>query len=207
MLWQYIESNYKENQPILSSALNIPGMTPTNLRQSLKNLTDKGKLKRFDAGVYFIPRKSLLKDGTTISADKVIEAKYIKNNNGVCGYYTGLKFANMLGITTQVPVTRELVTNNTAAKIRTIEIPGAKLIVRKAKTEITSENYRTLQFLDILGNIYNYSELPVNVLNRKLRTYMQSADISGNMIRKYISYYPDKIARIMIEMGLVNVSA
>lgn len=207
MLWQYIESNYKENQPILSSALNIPGVTPTNLRQSLKNLTDKGKLKRFDSGVYFIPRKSLLKDGTTISADKVIEAKYIKNNNGVCGYYTGLKFANMLGITTQVPVTRELVTNNTAAKIRTIEIPGAKLIVRKAKTEITSENYRTLQFLDILGNIYNYSELPVNVLNRKLRTYMQSADISGNMIRKYISYYPDKIARIMIEMGLVNVSA
>ena len=100
MLWQYIESNYKENQPILSSALNIPGVTPTNLRQSLKNLTDKGKLKRFDSGVYFIPRKSLLKDGTTISADKVIEAKYIKNNNGVCGYYTGLKFANMLGITT-----------------------------------------------------------------------------------------------------------
>ena len=57
-LYNYLLANYKENEPILSASLSISGISPTNMRQQLKKLTDSGKLKRFDSGVYYLPKKS-----------------------------------------------------------------------------------------------------------------------------------------------------
>ena len=51
-LYNYLLVNYKENEPILLAALSISGISPVNMRQQLKKLTDSGKLKRFDSGVY-----------------------------------------------------------------------------------------------------------------------------------------------------------
>ena len=55
-LYNYLLANYKENEPILSASLSISGISPTNMRQQLKKLTDSGKLKRFDSGVYYPDR-------------------------------------------------------------------------------------------------------------------------------------------------------
>ena len=60
-LYNYLLVNYKENEPILLAALSISGISPVNMRQQLKKLTDSGKLKRFDSGVYYLPKKSIFK--------------------------------------------------------------------------------------------------------------------------------------------------
>ena len=58
-VYSYIENNYQTNEPIFLSELNIPGMKAVSVRQQMKKLTEFGKLKRFDAGIYYIPKKKL----------------------------------------------------------------------------------------------------------------------------------------------------
>ena len=58
MLYDYLIENYGENTPIFVSELNIEGLNESTLQVQIKKLTDAEKLKRFDTGVYFIPKKS-----------------------------------------------------------------------------------------------------------------------------------------------------
>ncbi len=56
-LYEYLLKNYNPNEPIFLADLQIEGMSRANLRQQIKKLTDAGKVKRFDSGVYFLPKK------------------------------------------------------------------------------------------------------------------------------------------------------
>ncbi|WP_303323025.1 DUF6088 family protein [Cloacibacillus evryensis] len=208
MIWDYIAANYEENQPILAAQLRkASGVPSNNLRQNLKFLTDKGKLKRFDNGVYYIPGRSRLKSGAALSPSRVAEAKYIMQDGCVCGYYAGLKFANMLGITTQVPNVVEIVSNNASAKLRTVEMRGIRILLRKTRAVITSENYLALQFLDMLTTAEAYSELSEDRLYSLLKEYIKKTGITSGMISNYIGAFPDRVARILIEKRLFNVFA
>ena len=51
-VYKNIENNYKTNEPIFLSELDIPGMKAVSVRQQMKKLTEDGRLKRFDAGIY-----------------------------------------------------------------------------------------------------------------------------------------------------------
>ena len=63
-LYEYLLDNYKENEPIFLVGTQIDGMTPTNVRQQIKKLADTGKVKRFDNGIYFLPKKTIFKSGS-----------------------------------------------------------------------------------------------------------------------------------------------
>lgn len=78
-VYSYIENNYQPNEPIFLSELNIPGMKAVSVRQQMKKLTESGKLKRFDAGIYYIPKKSMFRSGSTLSVDEVIRKKYLSD--------------------------------------------------------------------------------------------------------------------------------
>ena len=58
-VYEYIENKYKPNEPIFLAELDIPDMKPVSVRQQMKKLTEEGRLKRFDAGIYYIPKKSM----------------------------------------------------------------------------------------------------------------------------------------------------
>ena len=78
-VYKNIENNYKTNEPIFLSELDIPGMKAVSVRQQMKKLTEDGRLKRFDAGIYYIPKKSMFRSGSTLSVDEVIKKKYLLN--------------------------------------------------------------------------------------------------------------------------------
>lgn len=42
-VYSYLKSNYKQNEPIFLSELNIPGMKPVSVRQQLKKLTEEAE--------------------------------------------------------------------------------------------------------------------------------------------------------------------
>lgn len=88
-VYSYIENNYQPNEPIFLSELNIPGMKAVSVRQQMKKLTESGKLKRFDAGIYYIPKKSMFRSGSTLSVDEVIRKKYLSDGGNCCGYVGG----------------------------------------------------------------------------------------------------------------------
>ena len=62
-VYNYIENNYKANEPIFLSELNISGIKAVSVRQQMKKLKYYGRLKCFDTGIYYIHNKSLFCSG------------------------------------------------------------------------------------------------------------------------------------------------
>ena len=208
MLYEYLMENYGENTPIFVSELDIEGLNESTLRVQIKKMTDAGMLKRFDTGIYFIPKKTIFKSGSTISAMQVIEKKYLKNKDKVCGYLSGYMLVNMVGLTTQVPVVYEVVSNNATTDYRKIMINKTRVIVRRPKVPVTNENVKILQFLDLIKDVDIYSEEEGNSLKKRMLEIMKKLDITFSALEPYLSFYPEKIYKNMYETGvLAGVSA
>lgn len=62
---------YKPNEPIFLAELDIHGMKPVSVRQQMKKLMEEGRLKRFDAEIYYIPKKSMFRSSSTLAVDEV----------------------------------------------------------------------------------------------------------------------------------------
>ncbi len=58
---------------MIISELIIPGIKPVSLRQQLRKLTEDGRHKRFDTGIYYLPKKSMFRFGSMMSPDEVIQ--------------------------------------------------------------------------------------------------------------------------------------
>lgn len=107
MFMDYIVQNYKDGEPIFLTDISIEGMSEENIRYHLKRLTDIGKIYRFEAGVYYLPKTNILGEKTTISAETVAINKYIVRRGKQVGFYSGYTFANRIGLSTQVPMVEE----------------------------------------------------------------------------------------------------
>lgn len=203
-MYSYIESNYRPNEPIFLSNLDIPGMKAVSIRQQLKKLTEAGKLKRFDTGIYYIPKKSIFRSGSTLSVDVVIKKKYLEDGENCCGYVGGILFANQLGLTTQVPGVYEVYTNKATTEYRETRLANLRVILRKPYCVIDAENVATLQFLDLLKEIESISEVDGEELTNRLLSYMRQKGIGFENIRQFLPYYPERIYKNMYEVGLLN---
>ena len=158
-LYEYLLNNYKTNEPIFLTDLHVDGMSSVNLRQQIKKLTDAGKIKRFDKGVYFLPKKTIFKSGAQLMPEAVLEHKYLKDKDRHFGYMTGLLFFNQMGLTTQVPMQYEVVSNKATNGYRETSLAKSRVIVRKPRVPITEDNYKVLQFLDLMKDVDIYSEV------------------------------------------------
>ena len=205
MLYEYLIKSYQPNEPIFLCDIDLP-VSNGNLRKMMKDLCDVGKIKRFDIGIYYLPKQSRLKGGVPLSVDTVAKYKYVCRNGNIEGYYSGYTFANMLGVTTQVPYTIEIVSNNASAKVREIDLQGRRIILRKSRVPITNENYQILQFLDFLKDASVYSE-ENDIFENRIRKYIVDENIKKDDVDLYIKHYPDKIYRYIYEMRLYDVFA
>lgn len=206
MLWQYITNRYQAGEPIIASDIELD-ISEVYRRQQFKQLTDNGKLKRYENGVYYIPKKSRLGTELPLLPDEVIESKYISRNKKTFGYYSGFAFANQIGITTQMPSVKEIVTSEMGNPIKRIEKGNRTFVVRKARTEITEDNAKVLQFMDLLKDIEQYSELGGKELKDYLEKYIIRFNITKSDVDKYLPLYPDKIYKSIYETGIINVFA
>lgn len=116
----------------------------------INRLVKDNKLSQFIKGIYYKPIKGKF-GNKLLDINKVIEKKYICDNNGRKGYFVGAYLFNKLGLTTQVPKNILIVTN---------ECPNANeynnkrlgVTIRRPKTPINEDNYKYLQLFDILMN-------------------------------------------------------
>ena len=87
MLYNYIEEHYKKAEPIFFSDLERGDITKSALNQQLKKLCDKGLLQKYDKGVYFIPKKTLLNSTIGPNADLVARYRFISKGDNIDGFY------------------------------------------------------------------------------------------------------------------------
>ena len=202
MLYDYIISNYKKDDPIFLAEL--PGKSRDSVRQEMKKLTDAGKIERLYNGVYFRSYNTILGTKGKISIDKFIQKKFLEANGKTSGYITGIQLANMFGFTTQNPSCYEVCSNEASTKQRKIDIDGIQIIVYKPVTNISKENKSALQFLDLMSTIDKYCEVSGDEFNSKIENFIILANVDFKQVKKYISLFPDKVYRNIYQGGLMN---
>lgn len=207
MLYNYIKEHYKEAEPIFFSDLKREDITKSALNQQLKKLCDKGLLRKYDTGVYFIPKKTLLNSAIGPNADMVARYRFISRGDNIDGFYGGNSFANQIGITTQVPRIVEIVSNNTNSSDREVKIGDRSFYVRKPITQITKENVYVLQMLELLKNLDMYLDYSYDEARERFAEYISIHGIKRCDVDLYIRKYPISIFKYYYELELDHVLA
>lgn len=206
-LYQYLMNKIGYDEPIFSKdLLKEVELSPDALRQSLKRLVDKGKICRYDSnkGIYFIPDPDSLFKKKTLSVNKIINKRYLFNNNERIGYITGLSFSNILNLTTQNPATIELVTEVEKRSVRVVNYNKRKITLRKPRVDVNNDNYKILQVLDLLTNFEKVSVEPLSYATKNISNYLKDVNVTKENLNQYLRNYPNKTYRNLMESELYN---
>ena len=170
--------------------------------QLLKELCASGEIARSTPGVYYFPGTTFWGERSLLSPVKVAEKRYMQADGQVFGYYSGMTLLNMVGLTNQVPNTREIVTTKESTAVRSVYIGKRRFLLRRAKTEITDKNAPVLQMLEIFSGFdrplekYQAENLLVLVGNR---------GIDKKLLTECAKYYPKRALQNLMksEIGYV----
>lgn len=200
-LLEYLINEYGYNEPIFLNEITFMNYSRSWLFKELKKLVDNSKLNRFDVGIYYVPKKMPWGDSFPNSY-KVVEKRFLNDENKTYGYVSGLTLLNKAGLSTQMPNLVELVTNNETTRVRDIKVGGVKVRARRSRTTITSENVKTLQFLDLMNSISlkSVGKDEKILLNR----FVNGLGVTLKAVTKYSSLYPAKAMKNMIESGVIS---
>lgn len=203
MLKKYLLENYGYNEPIFLSELCIENVSTNAIRQSVKRLVTSGFLKRYDTGIYYIPKTNSLLGTSYLDPYIVIMRKFIQNKSETYGYTTGISFANQLGLTTQMPAVIEIVTNRESTAGRTISIGSQSVRIKKSPVEITDENAALLQLLDGIGQAEKYTELSLDDTIKTLICYIRKKGFSKKELSDVSCVLTGATAKKLIEWGMI----
>ncbi len=147
----YLLSKYGYNEAVFLNDLVFKGYSTPWIKKAIANLCEEEKLMRFDKGVYYIPTETIL-GKSKLDPRKVIAKKYLNQDNQAIGYFSGSVFINMLGLSTQMPNTMEIYTNNERATVREVSVGKLKIILLRARANICNKNVSTMCFLKLMNS-------------------------------------------------------
>ena len=147
-------------------------------------MTNAGVLKRYDTGIYFIPKKSIFKLDSQLSRDRVIEQKYLVDEGKKCEYISSVMFANQLGLITQVSMNCEVVTNKATNDFRNVKLASSFIILRKPRVKVTDQNF--LQLLDLFKDIDFYLKITKGERKKKIVNYREMYGIRFHILDEYL---------------------
>lgn len=204
MFLERIKENLGENNPIFAEdIINLfPEYTRAYIFRLLKKAIESKKILKFSTGVYFVPRKTML-GLSTITADNVVERKYIKWNGNVYGVFSGLILSNMFSLSTLVPNVVEIVTNNETTRCRKIYLDGRLFILRKSRFQINNDNvnaYIILQLFSDLGANENIN----NFAKQRIIAYIQEKQISKEKLISLSMNFPARTIKNIMRSKILN---
>ena len=145
---QTIYDNNLIGKPLFIEDFVSEKLSYNSVKTLLSRYVKSGYLKKTNQGTYYMPKKGIIGD-VPLSFEEIIYKKYIKNDDEIFGYISGLTLLNEVGLSTQVPNIIEITTNKEKNIKRKIQIGKRKAILRKSNIEINKDNVLYLQFFDI----------------------------------------------------------
>jgi len=125
----------------------------------------------------------------SVFTSDILNKKYLINENGFIGYRTGLSFANFLGLTTQTASVESVISNTVSNKKREIKINNNRFIINAPRYQVTNENYKLLQILDLLNGFDSYSEIDFKTASKIILKYITDIMLTEEEIEKIVSSY------------------
>ena len=138
--------------------------------KTIERLIKKGKIKRISTGIFYKPKQSAF--GELKPDEEKLITPYLFKNGKRIAYITGLLLYNKMGLTTQIP--KEI---SIASREKRIYINKGNIKANAVKSyvEVTDENYKYLEFLDVLKD---WKKIPD--LDKK-----SAIEIITNILRKF----------------------
>ena len=199
-LYESLLNCFGYNEPFKTSEIQFEDYSKEKICMEMTKLCKKGKVVRFETGIYYIPRTN--KFGTVIfNQSKVVEKKYIKDGDKVFGYYSGTELEYRLGLSKVKPNTIVIYTNGETTRMRRVMVGSQRIVLRKPRTKIDKHNAPVLCFLELMNGI---DVETLDEYKRKLISdYINENRITQKQITKYIPYFPDKTCRNLIESEVI----
>ena len=204
MFLNEIKQKFNINEPIFTEELMelFSQYSRPYVFRIINEMEKTNELVRYTKGVYFIPKKTFF-GLSTITADSVVEKRYLKELNNVYGIYSGLKLLNLFSITTQVPNIVEIVTNNETMRCREIEVNGRKFILRKSRFEIDKNNADMYMLLQVFNDLDAKTKLD-DFAQRRLTSFIKEKGINLSKLLNLAMKFPAKTMKNLIGSGVLN---
>lgn len=201
-LVEKLKTLYGENEPILIDEIRktFSNYSISRVAQFINQMIEKDKIARFETGIYYIPTETMF-GKSKLSFQKVVEKKYIKDNKVIYGFYTGLIFANTLGITMQVQNVIEIYTNRETTRVRNVRVGNITVKLRRARVQITNNNFKELQFLELLNQMSNKDVMDYK---ENLINYVKEEKIDVKKLLAYVENYPAKTFKNLTLSGVLS---
>lgn len=204
LIYEVFAENFSCDEPIFIEDIErlFPDRSRPWIDKAIRTLVNQKKIKRYATGIYYIPRKTLFGD-SILSADKVIEKKYLSNDDDVYGYVAGVTLLNSIGLTTQVSNSISIVTNNESSRGRKTTVGTQNVYLIKAPTKITKNNYAVLQLLEAI-KLIDLNDLD-EIENNNLIHFITSNAITLKDISEYCNYFPDFVSKKILGGNLIGL--
>lgn len=204
MLVERLKSKFNVNEPIFTNEIldMFNEYSRAYVFRMINNAESKEEIINFDTGVYYIPTKSII--GTsTITVEDVVNKKYIYDKERVYGIYSGLNLQNMFSITTQMPNTIEIVTNNESMRVRKIIIDGRTIILRKSRCTIDYSNVYAYTILQLFTEIGDFTYID-NRAKESILKYIKENKVTSNDLFMLAKFFPAQTIKKIIYSGVLN---
>lgn len=198
--FEYLVNTFGYNEAILSSEISFNNYSVPWIKKALGKLCDDEKIIRFEKGVYYIPTDTFL-GKSKLDPKKVITKKYINSGNGQIGYFSGITFMNILGLSTQMPNTLEIYTNNEPSRVREVPVGNQKVLLRRSRADVNNNNVATMSFLELM----NFTDATFYDIDKKkiIADFIEKNEITRKSISKYSPYFPDNAMRTLVESEII----
>lgn len=204
MLVHRLSEKFNTNEPIFTNE--ILETFGEYSRAYVFRLIDKaeknGEIVNFDTGVYFIPTKSIM-GFSTITAEDVVNKKYIGYKGDIYGVYSGLNLQNMFSVTTQMPNTIEIVSNNESTRRRIITVDGRRVILRKSRCKIDRTNARAYTVLQLFSEMKGTDEIDDRA-KASIITYMRKNRVKNRDLISLARFFPAQTVKNLMFSGVLN---
>ncbi len=138
-------------------------------------------LIRYSKGIYYKSVDTPFgKSG--IKLIELVKRKYIRDLDNIIGYETGPFYINKIGLNTQMPAHTYIATNRFTSR------PESNIILIKPVINISNDNYKYLQFLDVLDNPYNIN-FEAKDYKEILRNYIEHYKLNYEQLLYFAKFY------------------
>ena len=197
---QTIYDNNLIGKPLFIEDFVSEKLSYNSVKTLLSRYVKSGYLKKTNQGTYYMPKKGIIGD-VPLSFEEIIYKKYIKNDDEIFGYISGLTLLNEVGLSTQVPNIIEITTNKEKNIKRKIAIDNRKVITRKPNIEINKNNVLYLQFFDI----FRYADEEIIKENKdKVIEFYEKNKLNFETLSKLEKEMPMKIRKKMIGANIYD---
>ena len=203
MLVERLKKNFNTNEPIFTNEIleMFSEYSRAYIFRLINKAEKKGEIINFDTGVYFIPTKSII-GSSTITAEDVVNKKYVGYKDDVYGVYSGLNLQNMFSLTTQMPNTIEIVSNRESMRCRRIMIDGRTIILRKSRCKIDRSNAHTYTILQLLSEMGMTTAMDDRAKESIIR-YMRENKVSNDDLISLAKVFPAQTAKNLMYSGVL----